>query len=99
VDYCKIPDDTQTKTVGEQSREEIMARIKGGAGEGQWTSEVIAVRKLKSGDLAIHVNSPRAKKEMEETTECIAPAAVVQKRTWPILVHGVRVADYPPKCR
>jgi Zinc knuckle len=35
---------------------------------------------------------------MEETTEWakrIAPAAVVQKRTWPVLVHGVRVADYP----
>ena len=94
----RIPDDTQTKTVGEQSREEIMARIKGGAGEEQGTSEVIAVRKLKSGDLAIHVNSPRAKKEMEETTDWakrIAPAAVVQKRTWPVLVHGVRVADYP----
>jgi hypothetical protein len=94
----RIPDDTQTKTIGEQNREEIMARFRGGASEAQGTSEVVAVRKLKSGDLAIHVNSPRAKKEMEEATEWvkgIAPAAVVQRRTWPVLVHGVRVADYP----
>jgi hypothetical protein len=75
-----------------------MERIKGGAGEAQTTSGVIAVRKLKSGDLAVHVNSSRAKKEMEETIKWvkrIAPAAVVQKTTWPVLVHGVRVADYP----
>ena len=25
----------------------------------------------------------------------IAPGAVVKKRTWPVLIHGVRVADYP----
>ena len=57
-----------------------MARIKGSPGEEQTINEVIAVRKLKSGDLAVHVNSCRAKKDMEETTEWvkrIAPAAVV----------------------
>jgi len=25
----------------------------------------------------------------------IAPGAEVKKRTWPVLIHGVRVADYP----
>jgi hypothetical protein len=65
----RIPDDTQTKAIGEQSREEIMARIRGDASDAQETSGVIAVRKLKSGDLAVHVNSSRAKKEMEEKTE------------------------------
>ena len=76
----RIPDDTQTKAISEQSREEIIARIKGSPGEEQTINEVIAVRKLKSGDLAVHVNSCRAKKDMEETTEWvkrIAPAAVV----------------------
>lgn len=47
-----------------------MAKIRRGAGETQETSGVmIAARKLKSGDLAVHVNSSRAKKEMEEMTE------------------------------
>jgi DNA-binding MurR/RpiR family transcriptional regulator len=57
-----------------------MARIKGNAGEEQTVSGVIVVRKLKSGDLVIYVNSCRAKKDIEETTEWakrIAPATVV----------------------
>jgi hypothetical protein len=35
---------------------------------------------------------------MEATSdwaEKIAPGATVRKRTWPVMVHGVRVADYP----
>jgi hypothetical protein len=35
---------------------------------------------------------------MESTVDWakrIAPGAVVKKRTWPVLIHGVRVADYP----
>jgi hypothetical protein len=42
-------------------------RIKRGAGEEQIISGVIVIRKLKSGDLTIHVNSYRAKKNIEET--------------------------------
>jgi hypothetical protein len=41
----RIPDDTQTKAIGEQSREKIMARIKGSAGEEQTISGVVAVRR------------------------------------------------------
>jgi hypothetical protein len=46
-----------------------MARIKENAGEEQTISGVIVIRKLKSGDLAIYVNSCRAKKDIKETTE------------------------------
>jgi hypothetical protein len=59
---------------------------------------VVAVRKLKSGDLAIYVDSTMTKKEIETTVDWanrIALGAVVKKRTWPVLIHGVRVADYP----
>jgi hypothetical protein len=57
-----------------------MARIKGSAGEEQTISGVIAVRKLKSKDLAVYINSCRAKKDIKETIKWakrIAPAAVI----------------------
>jgi hypothetical protein len=46
-----------------------MARIKGSAGEEQTISGIIVIRKLKSRDLVIYVNSYRTKKDMKETTE------------------------------
>jgi hypothetical protein len=52
---------------------------------------------LPSGDLAVYVDSPAAKKEMESTVDWakrIAPGAVIKKRTWPVLIYGVRIADY-----
>jgi hypothetical protein len=59
-------------------------RIKGGAGAVSANRQVVAVRKLKSGDLAVYVNSPAAKKEMKSIINWanrIAPGAVVKKRT------------------
>ena len=44
------------------------------------------------------MDNPAAKKEMETTVDWakrIAPEAEVKKRTWPVLIHRVRVADYP----
>ena len=61
---CKVPDTTTAETVGEQSREEIIERIRGGAGTAPANRQVVAVRKLKSGDLAVYVDSPAAKKEI-----------------------------------
>jgi hypothetical protein len=93
-----LPDNTTAETVGEQSREEIIERIRGDAGAAPANRQVVAVRKLKSGDLAVYVDSLAAKKEMESAVDWanrIAPGAVVKKRTWPVLIHGVRVADYP----
>jgi hypothetical protein len=93
----RIPDKDQMKEINEQSREEIIKRIRDNAGASQEDRQVIAVRKLKSGDLAVHVNNSKTKRDMEETQEWakrIAPAAEVRKRTWPILIHAVRVADY-----
>ena len=58
---------------------------------------MVTVQKLKSSNLAIHVNSPIVKKDLEAETGwviSIAPGVIVYKRTWPVLVHGVRVADY-----
>jgi hypothetical protein len=93
-----LPDTTTAEIIGEQSREEIIERIREGAGAAPANRQVVAVRKLKSGDLAVYVDSTMTKKEMETTVDWanrIAPGAVVKKRTWPVLIHGVRVADYP----
>jgi hypothetical protein len=43
------------------------------------------------------MDSPAGKKEMETQkswAEVIAPSAVMRKRTWPVIVYGVRVKDY-----
>ena len=92
-----LPDTTTAETVGEQLREEIIERIRGGVGVVSVNRQVVAMRKLKSGDLAVYVDSPGAK-EMESTVDwanSIALGVVVKKCTWPVLIHGVRVADYP----
>jgi hypothetical protein len=64
-----LPDTTTAETVGEQSREEIIERIRGDAGAAPANRQVVAVRKLKSGDLAVYVNNLVAKKEMESAVD------------------------------
>jgi hypothetical protein len=85
------------ETISEQSREKIIERIREGVDAVSANRQVVAVRKLRSGDLAVFVDSPAANKEMESITDWakrIALRAVVKKRTWPILIYRVRVADY-----
>ena len=74
-----------------------MARIQRVVGEKTTNHTVLAVRQLRSSDLIVHIDSSAGKKEIETRTdwaEFIAPSAVVRKRTWPVIVHGVRVRDY-----
>ena|SRR2546423_5390520 len=92
-----LPDTTAAETVEEQLREEIIERIRGSVGVVSVNRQVVAARKLKSGDLAVSVDSPAAN-EMESTVDwanSIALGVVVKKCTWRVLIHGVRVADYP----
>jgi hypothetical protein len=94
----RIASKEEAEALKEQSREEIASRIQRVASEAHESHKVVAVQKLKSGDLAIHVDSPTAKKDLEAETSwvtSITPGAAVHKRTWPVLVHGVRVANYP----
>lgn len=55
-----LPDTTAAETVGEQLREEIIERIRGSVGVAFVNCQVVAVRKLKSGNLAVYVDSPAA---------------------------------------
>jgi hypothetical protein len=54
-----------TETIREQSQEDIIKRIKREVDAAPTNHQVIIVRKLKSGDLAVYVNSVSAKKEMK----------------------------------
>jgi len=95
----RITNKEEVVALKEQTREEIAGRIQRSADEAQLNHKVVAVQKLKSGDLAIYMDSSAAKKDLEQSTDwvkSIAPGAAVSKRTWPVLVHGVRVADFPP---
>jgi hypothetical protein len=45
------------------------------------------------------MDSPAGKKEMEKQkswVEAICLSAVARKRTWPVIIHGVKVQDYQP---
>ena len=95
----KITSKEEAVALKEQSREEIASRIQQVAGVTQANHKVVAVQRLKSGDLAIHMDSSTAKKDLEKETswvQSITPGAAVRTRTWPVLVHGVKVADFPP---
>jgi hypothetical protein len=58
-------DSTIVKTIREQSQEEIIKRIKRGAEATLTNHQVIIVRKLRSGDLAVYMNSILVKKEIK----------------------------------
>jgi uncharacterized membrane protein YqiK len=52
---------------------------------------------LKSGDLIVHMNNAAGKKEMKKQkswAEAICSSAVARKRTWPVIVHGVKMENY-----
>jgi hypothetical protein len=94
----KFTDQTEAQVIKGQSKKDIAQRIQAAAGGAQANHTVLAVRQFKSGDLAVHMDSAAGKKEMEEKKEwikAIAPSAVTRKKTWPIMVHGVRIADLP----
>ena len=65
----RLPNTTTAETIKEQSREEIIKRIKEGAGAALANHQIVVVRKLPSGDLAIYINSPAAKKEIKSTID------------------------------
>jgi hypothetical protein len=64
----RLSDAITAETISRQSREKIIKRIKEGAGVTPVNRQVVAVRKLKNGNLAVFVNSSAAKKEIKSIT-------------------------------
>ncbi len=94
----KITNKEEEKNIKSQSRKDIAQRIQHAAGGSQAAHTVLAVRQLKSGDLAVHMDSAAGKREMEEKKEwikAIAASAETRKKTWPVMAHGAKVADFP----
>ena len=58
--------------------------------------EVIAARRLPSGDVVLQASSveAREKLEKEEWIKVVAPPARILRQTFPVLVHGVKVTAY-----
>jgi hypothetical protein len=47
--------------------------------------------------VVIYIDSAAGKKEIEKHkswAEAICPSAVARKRTWPVIVHGVKIENY-----
>jgi hypothetical protein len=65
----KIADRAEAEAIKEQTREDIAGRIQRVADETQRKHRVIAVQKLKSGNLAIYINNSAAKKALEAETD------------------------------
>ena len=94
----KIPNKMEAEEIRHQAKEGIEARIQQSAGGQHAAHTVLAVRQLRSGDLMVHMDSSAGKKEMERQQSwigAICPSAVVRKRTWPVIIHGVKMEKYP----
>jgi hypothetical protein len=61
----RLLDTATAETIKEQLKEEIIERIKKGAGATSVNRQVVAVKKLPSEDLAVYVNSPVIKEKIE----------------------------------
>ena len=47
--------------------------------------------------MVVYMDSAAGKKEIEKQkswAEAICPSAVARKRTWPVIVHGVKMENY-----
>jgi hypothetical protein len=93
----KIQDKDAADEVKNMTTETLMEKIRGDAGAAQARKTVVAIQRLKSGDIAIYTEGVRERAQLENDEEWVKdinPKARVVKRTWPVIVHGMRVADF-----
>ena len=64
----RIASKEEAKALKEQLREEIASRIQRVVDEAYKSHKVVTVQKLKSSNLAIYINSPIVKKDLEVET-------------------------------
>jgi hypothetical protein len=64
----RLSDTITAETISEQSREEIIKRITEGADAALTNRQIVIVKKLRSGDLTIFINSSAAKKKIKSAT-------------------------------
>jgi hypothetical protein len=93
----KMQDKDAAEEIKNMPTETLMEKIRGGAGAAPARKTVVAIQRLKSGDIAVHTEGVKEKAQLEKDDEWVKeinPKARVVKRTWPVIVHGMRVADF-----
>jgi hypothetical protein len=93
----RIADKAAVEDLRQVTTEEIIKRATTGDGDAP-TNQIVAARKLPSGDILLYTNTPQEKERLEHQTgwvKKIHPTAETKKRTYRVLIHGMRVADFP----
>jgi predicted PhzF superfamily epimerase YddE/YHI9 len=94
----KLGEQEEVEALRKLPTKDLIERLKRQTGDTQAPRGVIAVRQLGSGDILIHVESKAEKERLEHDTQWIArirASATIKKRTYRVLVYGIRVADFP----
>jgi hypothetical protein len=77
--------------------EQIIQRIQEDASTAHASRNIIAARKLPSGDIIIHTNSMQAKSILQTDTDWtsrLCPSATIQKKSFAVVIHGVNTAIF-----
>jgi predicted PhzF superfamily epimerase YddE/YHI9 len=94
----KLGEQEEVEALRKLPIKDLIERLKRQTGDTQAPHGVIAVRQLGSGDILIHVESKAEKERLKHDTQWIArirASTTIKKRTYRVLVYGIRVADFP----
>ena len=94
----KIGEQGEAEALRKLPTKDLIERLTRQAGDTQAARGVIAARQLGSGDIIIHVESKTEKDRLEQDTQWttrIGTSATIKRRTYRVLIHGMRVADFP----
>lgn len=86
----RIEDPKEVAEMKEKSSKDILQAAQGAG------VEVTGIRRLPSGDIRFHTRSQDARDTLQANTEwtkVVAASAKVQRQTYTVIVHGVRVAN------
>lgn len=67
------------------------------SGQHAHTGQIVAVNRLQSGDLLLQTTTISAREALEETTtwaKRVYKSAVVIKKTFPVMIHGMRISAF-----
>lgn len=94
----KIMDKPEAEEIKGISNEEIIARASRDDSESTATRNIIAARKLPSGDILIYTDSVEGKRRLEKEQgweKKICPTAEIRQKSYQVIIHGLRVMDFP----
>ena len=90
----KIKDPKDSEALAHRPHSAIIEQIK--RGNKCQAVDIVAMRRLGSGDICIQTATERAREQLEKYTEWamdVAPSAQVTRKTYAVFVHGVEVKN------